>query len=488
MGGSSTFPGDSLMAGTARTTKASRQAESWMHWQGFFGSLRQRPFTACGLLLACLAIIVSTAYFLIWPQMRGWYHWRQMEAAARDSDFEQARVHLEECLKVWPRSPEVHFQLARIARRDGDFTTARQELAVAQRLGWPETAIELEKLLIQAQSGSIREVQEALKQRVETGHDDSELILEALTTGYLQNNFLADAYVTALYWQKLFPNRWQAHLLLGILFERRHRADLAVAEYRRVLELKPDQLQARHQLAFLLLTYSKLYAEALEQYQQLVRYHPDDVAGWVGVARCQRALQRYDEARKSLEEVFRRDPEYPEALLLRAQLARDEEKLEEALDWARKAIQHLPHDLTANHVMASVLFELGRNEEAEPYNRRRLELERDIRRLMEIRRSIYDMEHEKGASLESAGIRRSKTLALRREAANLALRLGDETDAALWTLSLLQIDPTDPEARRLAAELQARNRSKAEEKEPKTYTPQTLPRLREPYRPERSGR
>ncbi|MCS6976797.1 MAG: tetratricopeptide repeat protein [Gemmatales bacterium] len=476
------------MAGTARSAKTSKQAESWLRWQGFLGNLRERPFSAGVVLLACLAIIAATGYFLIWPHLRGWYHWRQMAAAARDSDFENARLHLQECLKIWPNSPEVHFHLARVARRDGDYATARQELVIAQRLGWPESAIELEKQLIQAQSGAIREVQEALKSRVETGHEDSELILEALTTGYLQNNFLADAFVTALYWQKLFPNRWQSHLLLGILFERRHRADLATAEYRRVLELKPDQIQARHQLAFLLVSYSKLYPEALEQYREIVRYHPDDLAGWVGMARCLRALQRYDEARKSLDEVFRRDPEYPDAWLLRAQLARDEEKLEEALEWARKAYEKMPHDLSANHILASVLFELGRNEEAEPYNRRRLELERDIRRLMEIRRSIYDLEHEKSKNLESLGSQRSKTLALRREAANLALRLGDETDAALWTLSLLQLDPTDPEARRLAAELQARRQGKGETRQPKAFTPQTLPGLGEPYRPERSGR
>lgn len=471
------------MAGTVRPAKSARQPESWLRWQGFFGNLRQRPVSAIGLLIGCAAIIVLTGYLFIYPELRGWYHWWKMQAATRESQFDVARAHLEECLKVWPGSAEVHFQLARTARRDGDFATARQELAAAKRLGWPEAAIELEHLLIQAQSGSVREVQEILKSRVETGHEDSEIILEALTTGYLHNNFLADAYVAALYWQKLFPRRWQAHLIMGIIFERRHRADLAVAEYRKVLELKPDQLQARLQLASLLLTYSKLYAEALEQYQELVRYHPDDPAGWVGVANCLRALQRYDEAKAHVEQVLARHPDYPEALLLRAQLAWDVEQLDEALEWAQKAIQRIPHDLTANHLMATVLYELGRAEEAEPYNRRRVELERDIRRLMEIRRTIYDLEHKKEDDFGSLTAQRSKSLALRREAAGLALRLGDLTDAATWILSVLQIDPSDPEARRLAAELQARTRAQLPPGSPKPHTPQTLPGIREPFRP-----
>jgi tetratricopeptide (TPR) repeat protein len=446
------------------------------------GSLRSRPVLAGAIALVCLGLTGMAVWLIVWPQARGWYHWWQMHAAVQDSEFEAARAHLQQCLQVWPNSPEVHFHMARVARRDGDLALARQELAVAQRLGWPSSAIELEQQLQQAQAGAVREVEQALKRRVETGHEDSEIILEALTTGYLNINYLADAFVVALYWQKLFPRRWQSHLLMGIIFERRHRADLATAEYRKVLELKPDQAQARHQLAALLLSYSKLYDQALVQYQELVRYHPDYLPGWVGLARCQRALQRYDDARRSLDKALALNPEQPEALLMMGQLAMDQERLEEALHYFQRAIRYLPDDLTANHALASALQELGRHEEAEPYNRRRLQLEQDLRRLDEIRRSIYDLEFAKDEKLGSP-MRRSRSVALRREAATLAMRVGDDTDAALWVMSLLQYDPNDPEARRLAAELQARAKEKRPERSGSPLAPGGGPRVTEPIRP-----
>ena len=439
------------------------------------------------VVMGSAAVTISAVLFIVWPESRGWYHWWHAQAALEASQFETARTHLQECLKSWPRSGEVHFQLARAARRDSDFAAARLHLAQAKRHNWSEAAIDLEHQLIQAQTGAVRTVEQALKLHVERGHEDSFIILEALTLGFLNNNYLSDAYVSALYWQKIFPRRWEPHLIMGMIFERRHRAALAIDEYRRALELKPDQPQARLQLANILLVYAKQYPEAQAEFEAYIRYHPEDPAGHIGLARCQRALRKYDAATSTVERVLKDHPDHPEAQQLRGLLAWDVEDLPTAEKWLQKAIKSLPDDLALNHTLALVLQELGRPDEAEPYLRRRLEIEKDTRRLMEIQSQLYDLELKKGDTLVASAGQRMRTLAMRREAAAISSRLGDETGAATWALSALQQAPDDPETRRLVAELQEKSKQRAATATSKYYTPGPPRGLGEPFRPNASG-
>src|SRR5205823_1655942 len=91
--------------------------------------------------LALLGLIGFAAY----SAGRGFWaerHFRAAERALERNDFAQARTHLQWCLQADPTRPEVHFLLARTARRTGILAEAQEQLAACARLGGIPEAIE----------------------------------------------------------------------------------------------------------------------------------------------------------------------------------------------------------------------------------------------------------------------------------------------------------------------------------------------------------
>src|SRR5947199_10146364 len=61
-----------------------------------------------------------------------WYHFLAGRAALERYHAENARDHLEACLKVWPDSAETHFLASRAARRADDYESADRHLLEGQ--------------------------------------------------------------------------------------------------------------------------------------------------------------------------------------------------------------------------------------------------------------------------------------------------------------------------------------------------------------------
>lgn len=393
-------------------------------FQAFRAQLRAHPLLGFTVLLLCPLLIGGVGSFIIYPQARAAYHWRQAQQALEEQHFQAALGHLAVCLEVWPSSGATHFLMGRTCRRAGDLEGARAHLNEARRCHWSPALLDLEDLLLQAQVGMVRPVEATLRRYMANYPDQEKVILEALIHGDLQSNYLEAAHNWAALWTEHYPDDGQGWFWRGYALERGLRYDLAAEEYQRALERRPQHADTHLRLAEVLLWKGR-FDEALAHFGVYLAKDPEHATSLLGRARCQRSLGQLDAARATLEQLDAFQLEPPGALLLRGELELDADHAEEAVVWLRRAQAQTPQDREANQMLATALRRLMRVEEAEVYERNKKRIEADLRRMDELTREVVSHPDD---------------VARRYEAGTILLRLGQETQALSWLVSAFLLD------------------------------------------------
>jgi tetratricopeptide (TPR) repeat protein len=404
-------------------------------WLSLLANVRAHPVWA-GALVVCLFIISGVGYFIVYPQLAGVYHWRKAQQALEQYDFLRARSHLQQCLEVWPASGDTAFLLARTCRRAGDFAAAQTHLQEAEQMHWLPALTDLERLLLKAQAGMVQAVEPELRRYLAARPEEHTVIFEALVIGSWQANFLDDAYRWSTDWTEEHPDNYQAHFWRGRVLEKGLRYDLAAEEYQRVLEQKPDSAAAHLSLGEMLLRKGQ-YARALPHFQAGLPNSSLHAAALLGVARCQRYLSPPEVALATLEPLFAEQEPDAGVLSLRGQLELARGNAAEARLWLQRAERRLPPDLDTYQALTTACRLLNRVEEAQAYESKRQQLERDLRRMEELTKQIID---------------RPTDVALRSEAGITLLRLGQQQQGARWLMSALLLDPQNEPARKALAD------------------------------------
>jgi tetratricopeptide (TPR) repeat protein len=386
-----------------------------------------------GVLAFCL---LGLAAHLLYPPIKGSFHWRRSEQALANDNLASARSHLEECLRVWPTSGEVQFLLARTCRRQGDLDEARRRLEEARRLGWVPELIDLEVLLAQAQAGKMPLVEDRLRRRLAEGHRDAELILEALVKGCLECQFLDQAYGWSNDWVGLTPQSWQAHYWQGQVLEAGLRYDLAAEAYARAVERNNQRWEAHFRLGEMRLRQSR-FADAASHFSFCLEADPERLEARVNLARCQRMTDSSAAAWATLRPCLSSPSPEAEALLVAGQLELDAGRAEAACEWLQRALALAPHDFDICQTLGRALHLANRSAEAADYDRRADAVRKDLRSMDRLIKEI-------------AG--RPRDAALRREAGATLLRLGQRQQAARWLVSALVLEPGQPATLKALAE------------------------------------
>src|SRR5262249_47954499 len=115
-----------------------------------------------------------------------------------------------------------------------------------------------------------------------------------------------------------------------------------------------------------------------------------------------------------------------------AQLADEEDKSDEALEWLMKAQKIDPNDRLMNQRLFEVLRRLNRDAEALEVQRRSKEIDKQLSRLDEIAKEVLNQ---------------PKDVALRNEAGNILLKLEKPQEAFRWFISAYFIDSKDQPTR-----------------------------------------
>src|SRR5262249_9780783 len=131
---------------------------------------------------------------------------------------------------------ETHFLAAQAARRNGDLAEALRLLEQAEKLGWVQEAIELERALVSVPLGELPEVEKYLSSCIAQDHPNTDLIVEVLAPPHLRNYNPAEADRYARIWTDVRPDSPAAWACRGVVGERLRDINGALAAYRRAVE------------------------------------------------------------------------------------------------------------------------------------------------------------------------------------------------------------------------------------------------------------
>jgi Tfp pilus assembly protein PilF len=330
--------------------------------------------------------------------------------------------------------PEALLKEARQARRDGKLEEAEQRLKECQQRHGDSEPLKFEWLLLRAQQGE-KAARQELYSLLEKQGPDAGLILESLARGYLAD-YQPHAAAQALQrWLEREPGSAVALGLRGWLLESRGDTKGAEADYRRPLELQPDNGPVRLRLAEVLLAQLKP-KEALPHFERLHRAR-QDARVVVGLARCRADLGEGDVAVKLLDDLLAREPKQAEALRERGKLALESGEAGKAETWLRRAEAVAPHDYPTAYQLARCLALAGKETEAKAQQARRLTLQTDVQRLADLLEGLERAPDEPGP---------------RSEAGALCLRLGQEQQGLHLLRSALRADPRHAATHRTLAD------------------------------------
>src|SRR5690242_15028803 len=89
-----------------------------------WGAVRRRPGRAAAA--AALVLVIALAGYAAAWQVSAEYHYHAAQRALERRQFDLAGRHLDCCLAVWPRHPEVTLLRARLARQAGLYGEAER--------------------------------------------------------------------------------------------------------------------------------------------------------------------------------------------------------------------------------------------------------------------------------------------------------------------------------------------------------------------------
>jgi Flp pilus assembly protein TadD len=401
-------------------------------------SLCRRPRLA--LLTAILLALVG---YLAWQGgIVLWVRWDRAEAekAVEEYNFAEARRRLSRCIRLQPREPELRLLAARTARREGDLDSAREELHIARELvGESSPAGTLELALLTAGQGHVHDVVDALIERLEEHHPQSEQILEALAVGCVQNYELH----RALFWIGELLEKWPKNgigrLLRAQTIDTYGNREKALALLADLIKDYPKYVQARTALADMLCK-SRRYREAAIEYAALLEQCPGTVIPLLGLASAYDRMGEIDKARPLMRQLEVQYPDHSGVTLECGRFALVDKRPEDAERLLRRAAELTPSNNEVHRHLAMCLEQLGKHDEAHYHLNRCGEIEADLKQL------------EKALQVMMKAPNDPKP---RREVGELCLRNGQVFEGLRWLQGALDVAPNDRPTRQILADYYA---------------------------------
>jgi tetratricopeptide (TPR) repeat protein len=381
------------------------------------------------VLLLLLGLLAAIAGRFLWAE----HHLGAARSALEHRAYPEAQAHLACYFRVWPRSPTAHLLAARCARGVGDYDQAERLLTACRQLRADPESVRLEGFLLDAQRSTLAPAREELLwRRVEQQHPETPRILEALALGGIYAQRLGEAMVYVERWLTYAPGDSQALYLRGLVWEGMGALDKAGDDYRQAVRHDSEHGPARQRLAEYLI-HTGEFQEAARLFEQLLQRQPEDATLRLGLARCRRFQGEIGEAERLLNDLLAHDSPAAAVLIERAGLAQEKGEFGAAEKWFRQALAQDPSDPDTCHGLARCLRALGRPTEAETFDARRAQIERDLECLAQLREQMA---------------RDPNDVDLPYQAGMICLRNHQKAEARRWFRNVLQRQPQHEGARR----------------------------------------
>jgi predicted Zn-dependent protease len=403
------------------------------------GYLWRRPVVLVAVLLG-LAVLGGVGYVV---GRQAWAQWHLYRARQEMAKYHAgvARHHLDACLEVWPNDPATVLLAARAARQDDDLDAAEKLLWRYESLpGYDREAFEFELTLFQASAGNLLQVENYLV-RVLSGEPNDErdaLILEALITGCIRLYRRNDAFHYAERWLNRSTDNTRALTLVGRAMELNtgfESSKAAAQVYGRVLELDPDNDPVRMALSHCLQETDR-DDDAIEQLEELRRRQPDNPEVLSRLGYSMGRKNKLDQAEDLLRQAMELRPDYYPAYRIKAKLALQTGRPQEAEQWLRKTLEHDSHNRLVLMLLIQALQQQKRTEDADRLTAQLQQIEADLMRM-------HDIMGQMSTKVNSPE--------LQAEMGELSVRVGKADLGYRWLMSAVQLDPNNVRANRALA-------------------------------------
>ena len=275
--------------------------------------------------------------------------------------FEQAVPELRQALKLKPGLPNTDVLLAMSLSELGRYSEALPGLEKGFRRSTDPALKRLAGLQLERAYTGLRRDSKAVEVALELNRlypEDPEVLYH---TGQLFGNF---AYLTMQKLSQVSPSSVWRHQAAGEAYESQGLDDMAIAEYRKVLELDPGRTGIHFRLGRTLMARSRQSqaegsAEALKEFESELQLDPTNANAAYEIAEVYRRSGEFGKARQFFEMALKHYPDFDEAHvgLGRTLIALGKHDL--ALPHLQKATQLNPEDDVPYYHLAQVYKALG---------------------------------------------------------------------------------------------------------------------------------
>jgi tetratricopeptide (TPR) repeat protein len=243
-----------------------------------------------------------------------------------DGNPEQARIHLEEAVKLDPRNNDAHYHLGVVEVQLHQWKQAVENLqkSIELHIPLPEAHFELAKAL--RGLGQADKAAEEMKtyQQLKRTRDASRAAESAvaLADKNLDSGKIDEAIASYREALESDPNDALYRYKLSVALRKAGDTDAERAQLEQAIRLDPKLASAQNELGFLLARTGDANG-AVEHFRLAVQSAPAWTEAWVNLAAELAVLSRFSEAREAVSKALSLDPANSDARALNDQLARD---------------------------------------------------------------------------------------------------------------------------------------------------------------------
>jgi len=305
-------------------------------------------------------------------------------------------------------------------------------------LKYPIEKLKREETLMLLQSGQLPPGHPAVGALMADPQGDAREIYEAAVQGYLESFHVAPAEMLLDGWEADYPNDSLPHYFRGLIYASRQSWTEAAEAFQESLQLGASRPDTRLRLADSLREDYR-YREALWHYEQCCD-GKETAEVLFGRGKCLEALGDAEAAREAYGAALGADPKHFAARLGLGQLEYSQGEYEAAAKQLQLAVEVNPADFYVHHSLAWALLILGEKESAREHFKSAVRLRLAMLQVGNLQRRIA---------------KAPDNARLRYDIGAILMANDQQSDAASWLRSLLQLEPDHRQAHRALADYYA---------------------------------